>query len=115
VYGHQDDLTSFTALSRLAQLNVQMDKRAKTRLTRLCEQQPLPRCPPSFAFEGWQCSVNGVKITSDPGATIRRAVFGTKLKAHLVKKKSISGAALDDIDWDAMETTTALFPPLYRL
>jgi hypothetical protein len=115
VYGHQDDLLAFEDLPRLAQLNVQMDSNAKRRLIQLYEQPANPRCPSSIAYEGWQCSINGIKVTSDPGKAIRRAVFGTKLRAFLVAKHRITPSAFDDIDWDAMEKATDLFPPLYRL
>jgi hypothetical protein len=115
VYGHQDDLLSFEDLPRLAQLNVKMDQNAKDRLLQLCDQTSPPRCPSSVAHEGWQCTINGAKLTSDPGKAIRRAVFGTKLREHLVAKQWITGPAFNDIDWDAMETATDLFPPLYRL
>jgi hypothetical protein len=115
VYGHQDDLLSFHDLPRPAQLNVQMDHWAKQHLVQLYEQSPGPLCPASIAFEGWQCWVKGTKITSDPGKALRAAVFGTRLRAHLVKKQRISPAAFDDIDWAAMTMATDLFPPLYRL
>jgi hypothetical protein len=84
VYGHQDDLLSFEDLPRLAQLNVQMDSLAKRRLVQLHERLPTPRCPLSLAHEGWQCTINGIKITSNSGKAIRQAVFGSKLQAFLV-------------------------------
>ena len=70
VYGHQDDLLSFHDLPRLAQLNVQMDHMAKCHLVQLYEQPLVSRCSSSITFEGWQCWVNGTKITSDPGTVI---------------------------------------------
>jgi hypothetical protein len=115
VYGHQDDLLSFQDLPRLAQLNVQMDHAAKRHLVQLYEQSPGSVCPSSIAFEGWQCWVQNTKITSDPGKAIRAAVFGLRLRTHLVTKQRILPAAFDDIDWPAMATATNLFPPLYRL
>ena len=115
VYGHQDDLLSFEDLPRLAQLNVQMDSLAKRRLVQLHERSPTPRCPSSLAHEGWQCTINGIKITSNPGKAIHHADFGSKLQAFLVSKKRITRSAFDDIDWEAMATATDLFPPLYRL
>ena len=115
LYGHQDDWLSFDALPRLAQLNVIMDHRAKTKLRTLYGQYPSPRCSASIAHEGWQCTVKGVKISSNAGKPIRRAVFGDKLCAHLTGKHMITQSAFHDIDWDAMEVATDLFPPLYRL
>jgi hypothetical protein len=82
VYGHQDDRLSFNTLPRLAQLNVTMDHCAKEMLQALYAHSPSPRCPASLAYEGWQCTVNGVKISSNPGKAIRRALFGVKLCSH---------------------------------
>jgi hypothetical protein len=42
-------------------------------------------------------------------------VFGTKLCAHLTGKQWIMQLAFSDINWDAMELATDLFPPLYHL
>ena len=89
-----------------------MDHRAKEKILDLHAHAPSPRCPASIAYEGWQCSVNGVKILSNPGKVVRRAVFGTKLCAHLTGKHRITQVAFSDIDWDAMELATDLFPPL---
>jgi hypothetical protein len=115
VYGHQDDFLSFASLPRLSQLNVLVDHRAKSHLQMLASQRPLPRCNAFLPYEGWRCSISDVKITSDPGKSIRRAVFGSKLRTHLVAKQRITSPAFQDIDWDAMELATNLFPPLYRL
>jgi hypothetical protein len=115
VYGHQDDFLSFATLPRLSQLNVLMDHRAKTHLQMLASQSPTPLCSALLPHEGWRCSVANIKITSDPGKTIRHTVFGSKLCKHLVNKQRISTPAFYDIDWNAMERATDLFPPLYRL
>jgi hypothetical protein len=106
---------SFEALPRLAQLNVIMDHCAKEKVLDLHVHAPSPRRPASIAYKGWQCSVNGVKISSNPGKIVQRAVFGTKLCAHLTGKDRITQLAFSEIDWDAMELATDLFPPLYRL
>jgi hypothetical protein len=115
VYGHQDDYLSFACLPRLSQLNILADHRAKSHLQMLACQSPPPQCSAFLPYEGWRCSVDDIKITSDPGAAIRRAVFSSKLCKHLVDKQRISRPAFQDIDWHAMETATTLFPPLYRL
>jgi hypothetical protein len=56
-----------------------------------------------------------MKLTSHPAGAIRRAVFGTKLCNYLTGKQCLTPLAFDNIDWDAMDTATALFPPLYQL
>jgi hypothetical protein len=115
IYGHQDDHLSFDSLTRLAQLNVEMDQLAKDRLVTLYDFPPALTCPSSIAHEGWQCTVNGRKITTHPAKAVCRAVFGTKLCTFLSGKQRLIPQAFADIDWDAMETATDHFPPLYRL
>jgi hypothetical protein len=70
-----------------------MDRRGKEKVLALHAHAPSPRCPASIAYEGWQCSVNGVKISSNPGKVVRRAVFGTKLCTHLTGKHWITQVA----------------------
>ena len=115
IYGHQDDHWSFETLPRLAQLNVEMDQYAKDRLVHLYTHPPPNPCPSTIAHEGWQCSVNNAKLTSHPAGAIRRAVFGTKLCNYLTGKQCLTRSAFFNIDWEAMDTATALFSPLYQL
>jgi hypothetical protein len=115
IYGHQDDQLSFDNLPRLTQLNVEMDQLAKDQLVELYDFPPATPCSSIVAYEGWRCVVNGVKLTTHPAKALRRAVFGTKLCTFLSDKQRLTRPAFLDIDWDAMETATDLFPPLYRL
>jgi hypothetical protein len=87
IYGHQDDLLAFASLPRMAQLNVEMDRLAKDHVMALYDSPPAAPCPSSIAHEGWQCTVNGVKLTSHPAKAIRHAVFGTKLSTFLANKQ----------------------------
>jgi hypothetical protein len=115
IFGHQDDQLSFNPLLRLAQMNVEMDKLAKDWLAHLYNHPSPNPWSSTIAHEGWQCSVNGVKLTSHPAKAIRRAVFGTKLCSFLVGKQCLTRSTFVDINWDAMEMATDIFPPLYRL
>jgi hypothetical protein len=115
IYGHQDDYLSFDNLPRLAQLNVEMDQIAKDQLMEWYDFPPATPCPSSIAHEGWRCTVNGIKLTTHPARALRRVVFGTQLCKFLSSKQRLTQQAYLDIDWDAMETATDLFPPLYRL
>ena len=115
IYGHQDDRLSFDNLPRLAQLNVEMDQIAKDQLVELYDFPPATPCSSAIAHEGWHCTVNGAKLTTHPAKALRRAVFGTKLSTFLSDRQRLTRLAFLDIDWDAMETATDLFPPLYRL
>jgi hypothetical protein len=99
----------------MAQLNVEMDQSAKDHLVYLYNHPPTSLCPSSIAHEGWQCTVGAIKLTTHPGRAIRHAVFGTKLCEFLRQKGRLTRQTFTDIDWDAMEMATDLFPPLYRL
>jgi hypothetical protein len=57
--------------------------------------------------------VNGIKLTTHPAKALKRAVFGTQLCEFLSNKQQLTQQAYLDIDWDAMEMATDLFPPLY--
>jgi hypothetical protein len=93
-----------------------MDQIAKDQLVELYAFPPATPCSSAVAHEeGWQCTVNGVKLTTHPAKALRRVVFGTKLCTFLSDRQRLTCPAFLDIDWDAMETATDLFPPLYRL
>jgi hypothetical protein len=113
--GHQDRQTAFENLPRLAQLNVEMDHRAKERLRALIDSSAPPLPAAHLHKEGWRCTINGVKITSDPARAIRRAVFGKRLQTHLHQRNILDSTAFHDVDWDAIELASESFPPLYRL
>jgi hypothetical protein len=113
IYGHQDDYLSLDSLSQMAQLNVEMDQIAKEQLMELYDFPPAAPCPSSIAHEGWRCTVNGIKLTTHPAKALKRAVFGTQLCEFLSNKQQLTQQAYLDIDWDAMEMATDLFPPLY--
>ena len=81
--GHQDRTAAFQDLPRLAQLNVEMDHQAKVRLRALIDSSAPPLLAAPLHKEGWRCSLNGIKITSDPARAICRAVFGRRLQTHL--------------------------------
>jgi hypothetical protein len=115
IYGHQDDRLSFDNLLRLAQLNVEMDQLTKDHLVELHNFPPATPCSSAIAHVGWQCTVNGAKLTTHPAKALHQAVFGTKLCTFLSDRQRLTCPAFLDIDWDAMETATDLFLPLYRL
>jgi hypothetical protein len=71
IYGHQDDRLSFDNLPRPAQLNVEMDQIAKDQLVELYDFPPATPCSLAVAHEGWQCTVNGVKLTTHPAKALR--------------------------------------------
>jgi hypothetical protein len=56
-----------------------------------------------------------VKITSDPSKQVYKAVMGKQLQSHLHARQILPSAAFSDVDWDAIDSATAHFPPLYKL
>jgi hypothetical protein len=115
VDGHQDRSQDVQSLPRLAQRNIAMDHRAKACLWSLMSSSAHPLPEARLHGEGWHCIVNGIKVTSDPAPAVRKAVFGNRLQRHLQECNSLSPAAFQDVDWDAIELATAHFPPLYKL
>jgi hypothetical protein len=65
VKGHRADFVPLAQLTRPEQLNEFMDERAKARVDRIFADR-IPPPPMSIKFEGWQCSIDEVKLTSDP-------------------------------------------------
>ncbi len=59
------DFVPLAQLTRPEQLNEFMDERAKARVDRIFADR-IPPPPMSIKFEGWQCSIDEVKLTSDP-------------------------------------------------
>jgi hypothetical protein len=115
VDGHQDRTTAIHDLPRLAQLNIAMDNTAKTRLRSLIHSSAPPLHTAPLRYEGWHCTLDGRKITSDPSTAVRQLVFGRRLQQHLHTRNLLSADAFQDVDWDALESATAHFPPLYKL
>ncbi len=69
VKGHRANLVLFDELTHPEQLNEMMDGQAKARVGQIfAEQMPPP--PMSIKFEDWRCSINDVKLTSDPAGPL---------------------------------------------
>jgi hypothetical protein len=113
--GHQDDTMAFQELPRLAQLNVEMDHNAKARLRSLIATSSPPLRDAKLRYEGWHCTIDGAKISSDPSRFVYKAVCAPQLRAHLHDRKLLPSSAFNDVDWAAIELATDSFPPLYRL
>lgn len=86
IYGHLDDWTPYSHLSRLEQLNMKMDHQAKVHLLQLIHQQPPPQVPRYIIHEGWHCMIAGSKPVSDPRKVIQQHIFCAQLKEHLVTR-----------------------------
>jgi hypothetical protein len=65
VKGHRANLILFNKLTHPEQINEMMDGQAKARVNRIfSEQMPPPQL--FIKFEGWRCSIDDVRLTSDP-------------------------------------------------
>lgn len=115
VEGHQDRMKKMEELGAMEQLNVLMDKRAKQHIEDILDMEERPVLDQQILMEGWQCWVEGTKITSDPGPAIRRLIFGRELRAHLIKKGRLTAEGFAMIDWDAIGDASKTLPALYRL
>ena len=92
-----------------------MDHKAKAKLLSLIADNAPPLAMTGNKYEGWCCKVDGNKITADPVAVICFVVHHAELQDYLHKCYSILASVFWDIDWDAINTATAAFPPLYHL
>lgn len=57
--------------------------------------------------EGWQCEVSGKKTTSDLVADLWFWIHSEPLQQHLQNRYSLPASAFWDIDWEAIDATTA--------
>ena len=92
-----------------------MDHKTKAKLLSLITDNAPPLTMTGNKYEGWCCKVEGNKITTDPLAAIHIAVYSVELQDYLHQHYSILTSIFWDIDWEAIDTTTAAFPPLYHL
>jgi len=115
IYGHQDKLLQYDELPRLAQLNVQMDARAKAKVHQIdTASMDLAGCQ-EIQGEGWSVWVQGVKQTADPGPAIRRHIFGEGLWTKLDSKERLPADTFWEVDWDAIGEATNKMPQLFKL
>jgi hypothetical protein len=82
VKGHRANLVPFDNLTCPEQLNEMMDMQAKVRVNQIfAEQMPPP--PMSIMFEGWRCSINNVKLMSDPTGPLLKCIHYAPMKTFL--------------------------------
>jgi hypothetical protein len=65
--------------------------------------------------EGWLCTVDGVKVTADPGPAIRFSISSGELQQHLWQRDLLSSSSFWSINWTALDKATNNFPALYRM
>jgi hypothetical protein len=92
-----------------------MDSKAKHRLRSLITANSTPLLDAPLRLEGWRCTIDGTKLSSDPTHAIYKSVTGKHLQQFLHDKHILPSDAFSDVDWEGLETATSHFPPLYRL
>ena len=113
---HQDDIILFEDLDWLAQLNVLMDRMAKSKLDRLA-QAPIAQSPDGIQFEGWSCMVDGVKATIDLTVAILHFTHSRPMIEYLVDPHHdwMDESAFHLVDWSVVCGSLLGFSPLFRM
>ena len=116
VKGHQDDELWFDKLTRVAQLNVLMDRLAKDFLLKLiCLPLPTPPCPDTIRGEGWRCRVDGIKVMSDPEQQVLHSIFGNRMRQYLHERGRLHQDAFPLVDWTSIGEASEEMPALFQL
>ena len=113
VRAHQDDATSFKKLSRKAQLNCICDHTAKQRIA--ADGSGSERPERMFPLEPIGMFVNGGKLTSDTGDTLRFWAHRQIARRYYHSKGIISHDQFDETDWGSLQSTLTSLPRLFQL
>ncbi len=116
VKGHRSDFVPFNQLTRPEQLNDLMDERAKARVDRIFAEQ-IPPPPMSIKFEGWRCSIDDVKLTSDPAGPLLQRIHYAPMRAFLSRPDHLRMTAngFDLVDWQAVHQSLDDFPEMFKV
>lgn len=113
VRAHQDDATSFKKLSRKAQLNCICDHTAKQRIAADGSSSERPGL--MFPLEPIGMFVNGGKLTSDTGDTLRFWAHRQIARTYYHSRGIISYDQFDETDWGSLQNTITALPRLFQL
>jgi hypothetical protein len=93
-----------------------MDERAKARVDQIFVDH-IPPPPMSFKFEDWQCSINEVKLTSDPAWPLLQRIHYALMQTFLSHpdhlRMTVDG--FDLVDWQAVHQSLDDFPEMFRV
>jgi hypothetical protein len=113
VRAHQDNAMSFKKLSRKAQLNCICDHTAKQRIAIDGTRGSTAGC--MFPLEPIGMFVQGGKLTSDTGDTLRFWAHRQLARKYYHSKGIISHDQFDETDWWSLQRTLASLPRLFQL
>ena len=115
VKGHQDDQTCHT-LTHKEQLNIEMDKLAKTYWVHIIQHSRRLPLPSQFEIEdeGWQLWSNDTKLVSPRTNLIYNAIHIPVTQSWWRRHGHVSIPNTNNIDWRATATTMRSLPHAHR-
>ncbi len=100
IKGHQDKEVHRSNLDRWANLNIDMDEKAKALLARvLIKKQPVPN--KTFGNETVTVRYKGQKLSRIHKDQLYTEIYGEKTKAFWIKHHAIPAQLIDTIHWEA--------------
>jgi hypothetical protein len=100
ILGHQDDIQAEHELDRWAQLNCEMDLKAKAHWQ---QQRTQPHVPLGIHGEPWQLELGGEKVCRNFRSSIVHHIFGPQAQAYWQGKGRFGEGTADEIDWQAVD------------
>ena len=114
VYGHQDDQCEWEGLSREAQLNTVVDRRAKEHLENLIANEAASLTGP-IPDETWWIQLNRRKLSGAIEDPIRHHISEREVKTYMVTKGKMTADAFDMVDWENLGRALKLKPELFGM
>jgi hypothetical protein len=93
-----------------------MDMQAKARVDQIFAKQ-MPPPPMSIKFEGWRCSIDDVKLMSDPAGPLLQWIHYAPMKtflSHLDHFQMLENS-FNLVDWQAVHQSLKDFPEMFRI
>ena len=113
MYGHQDDDCEFEDLPRDSQLNVLCDLNAKPFLQeQIANEVPSPLSLPD---ERSTVAIRNLRLSTDIGEGVRRAVTYENLRQYRCRGKFDTVEGFIAVDWNAVAKSCRSFPQQFQL
>eukprot|EP00956_Cyclotella_meneghiniana_P010714 scaffold14988_cov36-Cyclotella_meneghiniana.AAC.1 len=113
VKAHQEDNTSWENLAREAQLNCGCDQAAKDELKKV-DLQDMP-AQKQFPLEPLALFIDGHKITTESGPTIRYAAQLKEARSVFHERKVLLGDTFDEVAWKHVYRTLHKVPKMFQI